>query len=77
MKKTEVVVKHDTPAHWALAVNFIPKVGEMIIYDGVIENGKYIKKPGIKFGDGVTCVDKLPFAYKNNDAEYDSGVLKL
>lgn len=49
---SRIVMKHDTKAHWDLAVNFIPLAGEIIVYDD-------LKK--IKVGDGVTKVDKLPF----------------
>lgn len=44
--------KHDIEAHWKLATNFIPKAGEIIVYDDLNK---------IKIGDGTTYVDKLPF----------------
>ena len=31
--KTRVKHKHDIPANWEKAVNFIPLAGEIIIYD--------------------------------------------
>ena len=31
--KTRIIHKHDTEANWNLATNFIPKQGEIIIYD--------------------------------------------
>lgn len=49
---TRIVLKHDTSANWAKATNFIPKQGEVIIYDD-------LKK--IKIGDGVTKVNALSF----------------
>lgn len=50
--KTRVVNKHDTSANWNKAINFIPKAGEIIIYDDVHK---------IKIGDGKTKVTGLPF----------------
>lgn len=55
---TRVQQKHDTEEHWILAVNFTPKVGEVIVYDPD-ENYNYSR---IKIGDGVTKVNSLPFA---------------
>lgn len=49
--------KHDTEANWNKAINFIPKAGELIIYDPD-ENYVYSR---IKIGDGVTIVTNLPF----------------
>lgn len=46
--------KHDTPRNWGKATNFIPKNGELIIYD-------YDKYRKMKIGDGVTNVNLLPF----------------
>lgn len=50
--------KHDIEANWLKAVNFIPKDGELIIYD-VDDNYSY---PRIKVGDGKTFVNELPFS---------------
>lgn len=44
--------KHDIKAHWELATKFIPKAGEIIVYDDLNK---------IKIGDGTTYVNKLPF----------------
>lgn len=52
-----VIHKHDTEAHWNLAVNFIPLVGEVIIYDK--DNNYNYQR--IKIGDGSTLVSALPF----------------
>lgn len=51
------VNKHDVEKNWNKAINFIPKKGEIIIYD-VDENYDY---PRLKVGDGVTVVSALPF----------------
>lgn len=59
--KGRSVQKHDTQAHWELAINFIPKQGELIIYD-IDENYPYER---IKIGDGVTNVNELPFAVQD------------
>lgn len=47
-----IVQKHDTSANWAKATNFIPKLGEIIVYTDVNM---------IKVGDGVTKVSNLSF----------------
>lgn len=49
--------KHDTEAHWKLAINFIPLKGELIIYD-VDENNPNER---IKIGNGVDNVNNLEF----------------
>lgn len=49
--------KHDTYEHWKLATGFIPKDGELIIYDPD-DTCAYTR---LKFGDGETNVDALPF----------------
>lgn len=54
---TRIVHKHDTQANWEKAVGFIPKQGELIVYD-VDENYDYQR---IKIGDGVKNVNTLPF----------------
>ena len=34
-----VVMKHDTQANWARAVNFVPKKGEVIVYEDYYVSG--------------------------------------
>lgn len=59
--KERIQIKHDLEENWEKAINFIPLAGEMIVYDGIIEEGKYIKMPKFKLGDGVTKLNELPF----------------
>lgn len=59
--KTRIIHKHDIEANWSLAVNFIPKQGEIIVYD---KDGVY-NYERLKIGDGVTGVSALPFLYDN------------
>ena len=50
--------KHDIEANWLkYGINFIPRKGEIIIYDKD-ENFAYSR---LKIGDGVTTVNTLPF----------------
>ena len=49
---------HDTEAKWNDKKDFIPKSGEMIIYD---EDNTHAYKR-IKLGDGTTLLQNLPFA---------------
>jgi hypothetical protein len=55
------IPKIEQAADWEKAVNFIPKKNQIIIYDGIKENDKYIIPPKIKIGDGITTVSDLPF----------------
>lgn len=52
-----IVHKHDIEANWNKAINFIPKNGEIIIYDPD-SNYSYAR---VKVGDGTTKVTSLPF----------------
>ena len=56
--KTRVINKHDTAANWNNASTFIPKKGELIVYD-VDSTHDYER---FKIGDGETNVVELPFA---------------
>lgn len=49
--------KHDIEANWEKAINFIPKVGEIIVYDPD-DSHVYSR---IKIGDGVTSINNLKF----------------
>ena len=53
-----IVNKHDIEANWLKAVNFVPKQGEIIIYD-IDENYTYER---FKIGDGTHNVNELPFS---------------
>lgn len=55
--KTRIVQKHDIAVNWENATEFIPKLGEIIIYD-IDANYSYER---IKVGDGVKNVNALPF----------------
>lgn len=55
---TRIVHKHDTAENWMKATNFIPKHGEIIVYDADTTT-TYER---IKIGDGRTVVSALPFA---------------
>lgn len=47
-----LVQKHDIEENWNKAINFVPKAGELIIYEDLNK---------IKIGNGVTTVTELPF----------------
>ena len=53
-----VINKHDTEANWIKATGFIPKQGELIVYD---KDSTY-NYERFKIGDGSTVVSSLPFA---------------
>jgi hypothetical protein len=50
--------KHDSATNWELHSSFIPKAGEMIIYDGPV--------PNIKIGDGTSTIANLNFIDHNH-----------
>lgn len=54
---SRIIHKHDTEENWIKAVNFIPKQGEIIIYDKD-DNYNYER---MKIGDGTSKVNDLPF----------------
>ena len=64
--KERIQIKHDIAANWEKAKNFIPLPGEIIIYDGIIENNIYIEQPRLKIGDGVHKLAELPFLSIDN-----------
>jgi hypothetical protein len=84
-----LILKHDIESNWNRAETFIPKQGEIIIYD--IDNSYSYER--FKIGDGVTTVGNLPFYLEdeileilnkieylaNNtlDANWQDGVLLL
>ena len=46
--KERVQIKHDIAENWEKAVNFIPLPAELVLYDGIIEDGEngFICDPG-------------------------------
>lgn len=84
---TRIIHKHDIEDNWNKAVNFIPKMGEIIVYD--IDSKHSVER--FKVGDGKTTAIDLPFYLeheidtilaqltylKNNtiDANYENGKL--
>lgn len=65
-----IVQKHDTTANWNKATNFIPRLGELILYTDVNK---------IKMGNGTTKVTQLPFLSDEDttDLTQMTGVLEL
>ena len=58
--------KHDSAENWGLHSSFVPKAGEIIVYDGTV--------PQVKIGDGTTTVANLKFIDYNHytKAEVDT-----
>ena len=67
--KTRIIHKHDTEENWNKATNFIPKQGEIIVYD-VDATHTYER---FKIGDGVTNVNSLPFTIMESIKTTSSG----
>lgn len=55
---SRIIHKHDVEANWLKATGFIPKQGELIVYD--IDSTHNYER--FKIGDGKTTVSALPFA---------------
>ena len=69
---SRIQLKRDTTQHWNQAVDFIPLLGEVIVYEDyeiktytVQENGRTVTKtiqiPNIKIGTGNAYVQDLAF----------------
>ena len=56
---SRIIHKHDTEANWLQATDFIPLVGELIIYDADLDN----PQPRVKIGNGVDNINNLEFTY--------------
>ena len=54
---SRIIHKHDTAANWAKATNFVPKQGELIVYD-IDADYAYER---IKIGDGTRNINALQF----------------
>ena len=69
--KARIIQTHDIQANWELCPTFIPKRGEIIVYDRDPENDA----ARIKIGDGVTKIGDLPFLSDSilGDAVYWDG----
>ena len=61
LSNIRIVNKHDTESNWLKATGFIPKKGELIVYD---KDSTY-NYERFKIGDGSTVVSSLPFADAN------------
>lgn len=71
-QKVRIQQKHDVEANWIKATSFVPKAGEIIIYD----TDDIHLQPRIKVGNGTTAVNDLDFTVPTevsaftNDAGY-------
>ncbi len=81
--KERIQIKHDISTNWEKAKNFTPLAGELIIYDGILENGVYVEQPRLKVGDGIHKLSELPFIEINSKVEqttnycYEDETLKI
>ena len=66
--------KHDVAANWAKATTFIPKKGEIVIYDAEYNtSGVQTQAVRFKIGDGSRTINNLPFAL----IDYDNRITSL
>lgn len=66
LNNIRIVHKHDTEENWLKATNFIPKQGELIIYD--IDDAYTYER--FKIGNGVNLVSDLPFGSPDSAVLY-------
>lgn len=59
-----IINKHDTESNWDKATNFIPKKGEIIVYEAD-DNAV----PYLKVGNGTKTVTELPYVSNKNTDE--------
>ena len=74
--QSRIQLKHDIEENWLKATNFVPKEGEIVIYDVDANN----PTPRFKVGNGTTVVNLLPFVAAQADwnitDENNSGYIK-
>ena len=63
--------KHDIEANWNKALNFIPKIGEIIVYD-IDDNYNYSR---FKIGDGIRTINDLEFLLDTQYILHNSNTL--
>ena len=66
--QTRIINKHDTDTNWSTNSSFVPKKGELIIYD---RSDNILANPKIKIGNGSSAVRDLPFAIEKTSWEYN------
>ena len=64
-----VVNIHDVEANWNQATTFVPRAGELVVYD-VDSTHVY---PRFKIGDGATSVVDLPFTIDATISDFFGG----
>ena len=66
--QTRIINKHDTATNWNNNSSFVPKKGEIIIYD---RDDVALANPKIKIGNGSSTIKDLPFAVEKTSWEYN------
>lgn len=66
---TRIRHKHDTEENWLKATNFVPLLGELIVYDPDASHSF----ARVKMGDGVNVVSALPFLGDTNSIVIEGG----
>jgi len=72
--------RHGTTEYWNTRVGFIPKAGEIIVYDDAIEeqiDNETVYHPNIKIGTGDKYVQDLPFLGQYESAELLERIIQL
>ena len=65
--------KFDTEENWNKATAFIPKAGEIIVYDADATHSEM----RFKCGDGTTIVTNLPFLFEKTNIKVENSILVI
>lgn len=68
--KIRIVHKHDIEERWNEKGIFIPKQGEIIVYD----RDEQYSYERMKIGDGITSISELPFVTHLSQSELDNAI---
>lgn len=70
---SRIVHKHDIETNWNKATTFIPKQGEIIVYD--IDNNYSYER--FKIGDGINTITDLPFYLEDTLEEMNAAIAAI
>ena len=75
--EARMLQKHSSAREWRTNPNFVPKKGEIIVYDYNINEDESIQTPRFKIGDGQNKVEDLKFIvgelYAQSEPPSDAG----
>lgn len=73
---TRIQMKHDTTANWSRTPRFVPKSGEIVVYDDYATVDG-VAVPNFKIGDGISPGADLPFVSDDLRAEIEEHIRNM